>query len=56
VSGISGKGEIDSINQVTTAKEAPHVCVKLKLDGFIRTDHWRDLGGGLGFVLAVAGD
>ena len=42
-------GEIDRISKVTTLPDT-RVRVQLRLDGSTRTDHWRDLGGGLGYV------
>lgn len=42
-------GEIDAITKVTTLADT-RVRVQLRLDAATRTDHWRDLGGGLGYV------
>jgi DNA transposition AAA+ family ATPase len=41
-------GEIEAIASVTVKEDK--VGVHLKLAGTPRFDHWRDLGGGLGFV------
>jgi len=41
-------GEIDQVKTVATAKD--QITVTLELQGEPRTDHWTDLGGGLGFV------
>lgn len=41
-------GEIDAIALVVV--KGAKVGVHLKLKGKPRFDHWRDLGGGLGFV------
>lgn len=42
-------GEIDVIRTVDTAQK-DSVSVTVKLHGGTRTDRWRDLGGGLGYV------
>lgn len=47
-------GEIENIADVVV--KAEHVGVTLKFPGGPRIDHWRDLGGGLGYVPDVAGD
>jgi len=42
-------GEIDHITKVATHKDG-RIEVRLRIGAADRTDHWRDLGGGLGFV------
>jgi hypothetical protein len=41
--------EIDDITAVTSLEHG-RVQVQLQIAGEERTDYWRDLGGGLGFV------
>lgn len=41
-------GEIENIK--TVAVKGEHVGVQLAFPRRIRIDHWRDLGGGLGYV------
>lgn len=41
--------EIDHVTKVTALKDG-RVRVHLRIAAGTRTDHWRDLGGGLGFV------
>lgn len=47
-------GEINHITKVTKRKE--RVTVLLTIARKKRTDRWRDLGGGLGYVPNPAGD
>lgn len=43
------EGTIDEITKVTTLKSGV-VQVQIGAKPSKRTDHWRDLGGGLGYV------
>jgi hypothetical protein len=41
--------EIDDITEVKPLEDG-RLRVELRVAGIERTDHWRNLGGGLGFV------
>jgi len=42
-------GEIEHVTKVTKLKDG-RVRVQLRIEATTRTDHWRDLQGGLGYV------
>jgi hypothetical protein len=49
-------GELDAIRSVTSSEKGSIVAVGVMRSADLQTDHWRDLGGGLGFVPDAAAD